>query len=171
MQGKTMLMPAIWGGLAIGILSALPFVGAINICCCAWVITGGLLAAYVLQSNTPEPITAGDGAVVGLLAGIAGAFVYGIVLLPVNIISGPVQRRALLRLVDQLPNLPPELRETITNIGSSPSMAIVGAVTGVLMMLFVGGIFATAGGLLGSVLFKKTAVPQPVAPDQPHDIV
>lgn len=158
MQGRPMLMPALWGGLAIGILSALPFVGALNLCCCLWVVTGGMLAAYVLQSNTPEPITAGDGAVVGLLAGIAGAFVYAIVSLPLNILLGPVQRRAMSSFVEQIPNLPPEVRDAFGNVGST-EMAALGLIMGFVMMLFVGGIFATAGGLLGSVFFKKKAAP------------
>ena len=167
MQGRPLLMPAVWGGLALGILSALPFVSAVNLCCCAWVVTGGVLAAYVLQSNTPTPITAGDGAIVGLLAGIVGAFVYAIVSLPLNILLGPMQRRALSSLVDQMPNVPPELREAVGNAGS-PEMAAVGLVMGFVMMLFVGAVFATTGGLLGAVFFKKkTVVAPPAIPDPP----
>jgi hypothetical protein len=153
-----MLMPALWGGLAIGILSALPFVGALNLCCCLWVVTGGMLAAYVLQSNTPEPISAGDGAVVGLLAGIAGAFVYAVVSLPLNMLLGPVQRRAMSSFVEQIPNLPPEVRDAVGSVGST-EMAALGLIMGFVVMLFVGGIFATTGGLLGSVFFKKKAAP------------
>jgi len=55
------------------VLSALPIVGAANACCCLWVVSGGLLAAYLLQQDRQQPITAGDGAIVGLLAGISGA--------------------------------------------------------------------------------------------------
>ena len=32
----------------MGVLSALPIVSAGNYCCCLWVISGGLVAAYVL---------------------------------------------------------------------------------------------------------------------------
>lgn len=158
MQGRPMLMPALWGGLAIGILSALPFVGAFNLCCCMWVVTGGMLSAYVLQANTPDPITAGDGAVVGLLAGIAGAFVYAIVSLPLNIMLGPMQRRAMSRLAEQIPNLPPEVRDAVGSVGST-EMAALGLLMGFVTMLLVGGIFATVGGLLGSVFFKKKPAP------------
>jgi hypothetical protein len=160
MQGKSMMMPALWGGLAIGILSALPIVGAFNFCCCLWVVTGGMLAAYVLQSNTPEPISSGDGAVAGLLAGIIGAVVYAIVSLPVNLLLGPVQRRAAQRMLESLPNVPPEMRDTLSNMGG-PTMTAIGIGVGFLMMLFVGAVFATLGGLLGSVFFKKKAAPPP----------
>ncbi len=56
MNGNAMLKPALMGGLVMGVLSALPGVSLGNCCCCAWLVTGGLVAAYLLQSNTPEPI-------------------------------------------------------------------------------------------------------------------
>jgi hypothetical protein len=161
-----MLMPALWGALAIGVLSALPFVSAFNLCCCAWVVTGGVLAAYVLQANTPQPITIGDGAIVGLLAGILGAFVYGVVSLPINILLGPVQRRAMNSLLDNMPNVPPELREALGSAGS-PEMAMLGLVMGVVMMLFVGAIFATVGGVLGALFFRKKVTEPPPVPSSP----
>ena len=53
-------------------LSALPVINLAN-CCCAWVLFGGALASYLMQQDHPVPITAGDGAIVGLLAGVVGA--------------------------------------------------------------------------------------------------
>lgn len=154
MQGRPMLMPAVWGGLAIGILSALPIVGALNICCCLWVVTGGVLASYVLQSNTEAPISAGDGAIVGLMSGLVGAFVYVFVSLPVSLLMGPIQQRAMSRLADTLPNLPPEVRDALGSAGSA-EMAAAGAVMGFVAMLFAGAVFATAGGFLGYLFFRK----------------
>ena len=60
----------------MGALSALPLISAGNLCCCLWLVSGGVVAAYVLQQNQETPITPGDGALAGLLAGIVGAFVY-----------------------------------------------------------------------------------------------
>ena len=157
-----MLMPAVWGGLVIGILSALPVVGAFNLCCCMWVITGGLLASYILQSDTPEPITAGDGAIVGLLAGLLGAVVYAVVSLPLNLLLGPAQQRALTRLLESIRDVPPELRDAFSNMGGA-AVTVIGVLMGFVMMVFVGAVFATVGGVLGAVFFKAK-VPQP--PDQ-----
>ena len=64
--------PALIGGLVMGVLSALPIVAAGNLCCCLWIISGGVVAAYLLQQNQSAPVTPGDGALVGLLAGMAG---------------------------------------------------------------------------------------------------
>ena len=166
MQGKSMLTPAVWGGLALGILSALPIVGAVNVCCCLWVITGGMLSAYVLQANTDEPISIGDGALTGLLSGLIGAVVYTVVSLPLSFMLGPVQQRAMQRLLDSVQDVPAEVRETFSNLGSA-GITAVGLIMGFVMMLFVGAVFATLGGVLGAVFFKKKAV---AGPEQPPDL-
>ena len=36
------LQPALVGGLVMGVLSALPLVNLGNLCCCFWVVSGGL---------------------------------------------------------------------------------------------------------------------------------
>ena len=59
-------------GALIGVLSALPIVGWLNTCCCLWVVMGGAMAVWISQSNHPYPVTAADGALVGLLAGVVG---------------------------------------------------------------------------------------------------
>ena len=67
----------------MGVLSALPLIGpAGNACCCLWVLSGGLIAAYVLQQNTAIAITPGDGVLVGLLAGLIGAVVHTAISIP-----------------------------------------------------------------------------------------
>ena len=54
------LQPAILGGVLIGVLSALPIVSAGNLCCCLWVVLGGVVAAYLLQQNQSTPLNVGD---------------------------------------------------------------------------------------------------------------
>src|SRR5262245_29076718 len=67
------MLPALLGALFIGVLSSLPIVSMGNLCCCLWVVSGGVLAAWVMQQNTPRPVTNGEGAVVGVLAGCVGS--------------------------------------------------------------------------------------------------
>ena len=85
----SLTQPALLGGLVVGVLSALPLIYVGNLCCCLWIVSGGVVAAYVLQQNQAAPIAAGDGALVGLLAGVAGAFVYLIVSIPINLLMAP----------------------------------------------------------------------------------
>src|SRR5947209_20352726 len=93
----------------MGVLSALPLISAGNICCCLWVLAGGMVAAYLLQQNQAAPIAPGDGALVGLLAGLVGAFVQIAVSIRVSIVVGPMERAMLQRMLDMAGNLPPAM--------------------------------------------------------------
>ena len=148
----------LFGGLVMGVLSALPIVAAGNLCCCLWVVSGGVVAAFVLQQRQPTPITHGDGALVGLLAGIVGAFVYLIVKIPIDLVAGPIEREMLRRVLEEANNIPPEFRRMM----SSRAGLGVGMAIGFVFMLFVGAIFSTLGGLLGAVFFRKPLPPPAV---------
>jgi hypothetical protein len=147
--------PALIGGLVMGVLSALPIISAGNLCCCLWIISGGVLAAYLLQQNSPTPITQSDGAVTGLLAGVIGAVIYLILSIPITLLVAPMQHRMLQGLMDRANNMPPEFREYM---GSYVGGAI-GLVIGFAFMLVMGAIFSTIGGLLGAVFFRKPLPP------------
>jgi hypothetical protein len=156
------LVPALLGGTFIGVLSALPLINVAN-CCCLWLLAGGVLAAYVMQQNHPAPIRAVDGAVVGLLAGIIGAFVYVVVSLPINLVMTPIVETMRSRMLQEAQDMPAEVREAIDRFGSGSASVAIGFV----MNLFLGMVFSTLGGLLGAALFKKPAPPQvpPPAPE------
>ena len=48
----TRYQPALLGGLFIGVLSALPVVNTANLCCCLWVIVGGVLTSLSVAAGT-----------------------------------------------------------------------------------------------------------------------
>jgi hypothetical protein len=158
-----MLKPALMGGLVMGVLSALPGVSLGNCCCCAWLVTGGVIAAYVLQSNTPGPVTMGDGALVGLLAGLFGAVVNTIISVPMNILTGPFQQQLIQRFTDAQPDLPDNVRQMVDNMGVG-ALSVVGTVMTFFMMLVLGAVFSSLGGLLGAFFFKKKVAPEPPPP-------
>jgi hypothetical protein len=139
----------------MGVLSGLPLVSAGNICCCLWVIAGGLIAAYVLQQNESAPISAGDGATVGLLAGLVGAFVYLIVSIPVSFLIAPMERVVVQRLFERLGDMPPEFREFTTR-GINQGIRLI---AGFMFYLFVGAAFSTVGGVIGQAIFQKKLPP------------
>jgi hypothetical protein len=145
----------------LGVLSALPLISAGNICCCLWVVLGGATASYVLQQNQEAPITPGDGAAVGALAGVAGAFIYLALSIPITILLSPIERALMDRLSEMAGAMPPEVRGYATSLGTALRLMI-----GFLFMLFVGTIFSTAGGVLGAAIFRKTP-PQTRIIDQP----
>ena len=147
--------PALIGGLVMGVLSALPIISAGNLCCCLWIISGGVLAAYLLQQNSATPITQSDGAITGLLAGVIGAGVYLIVSIPVTLLVAPLQHRMVQGFMDRANNMPPEFREYM----SSYVGGVIGLMLGFVFMLIMGAIFSTIGGLLGAVFFRKPLPP------------
>jgi hypothetical protein len=158
--------PALIGGLVMGVLSALPLINTGNLCCCLWVVSGGAVAAYMLQQNQTQPITPGDGALVGLFAGLIGAGVYFVVSIPISMLLEPMQRAMVQRTLEMSGNMPPAVRQMLEQY-AEPRTAIgfMGRaffrLVGFVFMLFIGAIFSTLGGLLGAAIFKKSAPPQP----------
>src|SRR5438046_3992515 len=139
---KTSLtQPTLIGGLVVGVLTALPIIYLGNVCCCLWIVSGGVVASYVLQQNQAEPIRPGDGALVGLLAGVSGAFIYLILSIPINLVVGPLEQRLVQRLVETMGNLPPEIRE-YANRPTSSLMRVGAAIVSFIFMLCLGAIFS-----------------------------
>jgi len=155
--------PALIGGVLMGVLSALPIVFIGN-CCCMWIVGGGVVAAYVLQQNTSEPISPSDGALVGLLAGLAGACIHLLISIPIDIFVSPYERLIVQRLMSTAGSMPPDMRDTIERAmgrrGQAGIAFIIAQRSFVFMgMLCVGSVFSTLGGLLGAMLFRKSTPP------------
>jgi ABC-type phosphate transport system permease subunit len=154
------------GGVAIGVLSALPIINIGN-CCCAWILFGGALAAYLMQQNHPAPINVGDGAIVGLIAGLIGAFVWLILSVPIGIAMAPMQQRMTQRVLENASDLAPELRTFLESVSGSPTIGF-GLLIGFFLMLVVSTLFGMLGGLFGALMFRKAdapIVPPPIPPD------
>ncbi len=162
------LQPALTGGIVAGVLSALPVVSAGNACCCLWIVAGGLTAAYLLQQNREIPITAADGAIVGLLAGVIGAFVQLVLSIPISLIVGPMEREMLERFS--------EVWGTIGGSGDvfggydqGPAGGVLGVIIFSIIAFFftlvVGSMVSTIAGLVGAALFAKKSVPRPATDD------
>ncbi len=156
------MQPALIGGVVMGVLSALPLISAGNICCCLWVVSGGAIAAYLLQQNTAPPITPGDGALVGLFAGLVGAVVQTAVSIPIDLVVGPMQRELAGRILDMAGTMPPEMRDMVERIRSGNQVLpfmIIGRMVALMFGLIIGAIFSTIGGVLGALIFKKNTPP------------
>lgn len=149
--------PALLGGVTIGVLSALPVINLAN-CCCAWILFGGALSAYLMQQNHPEPIQVGDGAIVGLLAGLVGAFVWLIVSVPISTALAPFQSDMAGRIIRDAGDMAPEMRAIFENMAGAPAIG-VGLILGFFVMLCVSTVFGMLGGLFGALMFKKNQPP------------
>src|SRR5262245_48405011 len=145
--------PALLGGVAMGVLSALPLINLAN-CCCAWIIFGGALAAYLMQQNHPHPVTIGAGAIVGLLAGVIGSFVWAIVSIPLSTAMSGFQQQMLDQALQNAQDMPPELKQFLESMGTGGALGVM-SVIGLIFMLCIGSAFGMLGGILGALMFRK----------------
>ena len=158
------LKPAVIGGVALGLLSAIPFVNFVNICCCAWAILGGLLASYLYVKNSTTPANAGDGAIIGAMAGGIGAAIYLVIGIPLAIVSGAAMREMLINLMANVdPRQADIIRTQMEAGGQSIASAIFQGFIGALLLV----VFAIIGGLIGIALFEKRKGGGPVPPPPP----
>ncbi|HET8782568.1 MAG TPA: DUF5518 domain-containing protein [Pyrinomonadaceae bacterium] len=157
--------PAVIGGVVLGLLSAIPFVNFVNLCCCLWAILGGLLASYLYVKNSPIPANAGDGAIVGAIAGAVGAAIYLVLGIPLAIVSGSAMRAMLVNLMTNVDPSQAELfRRQMEAQGDNVAGIIVQSLVGALLLI----VFSVIGGLIGIPIFEKrkggTMPPPPPVP-------
>lgn len=154
--------PAVIGGVVIGILSVIPLVGAVNICCCLWAILGGMLASNLYIKNSPVPAKSGDGAALGAIAGAVGAVISVVLGIPIDLATGPMIKGLMVDLLRKVDPAQAEvLRTQIEASGSSIASVVITSLV-LAALLFV---FAIVGGLIGVALFEKRK--GPAAPPPP----
>jgi hypothetical protein len=90
--------------------------------------------------------------------------VYLLLSIPIAIVLAPFERAMMERIVENAAGMPPEFREYVgTYLGSAIQVAV-----GFGFMLVVGSMFATIGGVIGAMLFKKSLPPP--ATDMPTQV-
>ncbi len=164
MNQDSFLKSALIGGVALGVLSALPVLGAVNCLCCAWVIGGGMLAAHLYVKDSPMPVTLGTGVLLGLLAGVIGAVVDTLFTIPLHMAlrGSAVMTEQLREWADELPNLPGEYRDMLRSVASGgPAIGSFLFIVTAFFKLVVYGIVAMIGGALGVAVFEKRKIGAP----------
>ena len=107
------------------------------------------------------PITAADGAIVGLLAGLIGATCQFVLSIPIGLLVGPVERQLLERLREMSGSGVAEF-----NLNRGPGLigTVLLRLIAFVFTLIVGAIVSTLAGVVGAVLFAK---PAPVSTPNP----
>ena len=154
------IQPALFGGLVIGLLWSVPFLNLINLCCCLGVMAGGALAAFMLIKRSPVlPVSSGDGAVVGLLAGLVGAGVYLILGIPIGLVFNPQTGASMLKSIFAMMNNPEINRAMDEAIRSAENQGLgerlLGALVGWCITSVISVGFSALGGLIGVSIFEK----------------
>lgn len=147
------LRPALIGGVVLGLLSALPLVNAANLCCCVWALVGGALASYLYIKRSAAPVSAGEGALLGLIAGGIGTLIYIVLGVPLSLL---VNKAATAVVINILQGTNPEqaefVRQYMEQTQNQPLLQtiLLAILVGVLLT-----IFSTIGGLIAVPLFKR----------------
>ncbi len=155
--------PAILGGLFIGVISGLPVVNLVNMCCCLGVIAGGVLVTYLLQQNSPVPVATSEAAIQGLIAGVIGGVIMSLITAAMTSITGPVMIEQLRDELSSNNDIPPELRDNLLRFLTGRNMAVMTLLITVPMY----AVFAMAGSLLGLAFFRKKTPPAAPPPTMP----
>ncbi len=151
--------PEVLGGVTLGVLSALPVVGAFN-CCCAWILLGGAVAAQQQQEQQPLPISNSEGADVGFRAGVLGALIWVVLSWPIGLLLRPVIQRYVERALESR-DLPPEVQNLLASMGTGSETPWAMVFVGNLLLLMVCALVAALGGLFGAMYFRKPEPPPP----------
>ena len=138
-------------------MSALPGVNIGNCCCCLWVLSGGMLSTYLLQSRQDAPVETSEVMVQGLIAGAVGGVLSGIISVALQPLIGPWQQQIAAQMMERLQTaLPPENRtqfeEAMRQQGSASTRV---EILRSLMFVPISAAFATAGAALGLAFFRK----------------
>jgi hypothetical protein len=174
MNDQGMLKPALIGGVLLGILSSIPIISAFNCFCCAWVIGGGVLAAYLYVKASPLPVTLGRGAILGLVTGVIGTIANGLLSIPLYFLmnrSGAGYIDQMRQIFNQIPDIPPESRRALDSILAQEHAGLLFLISGLFFTLIIYCLFAMLGGTIGIAIFEKrkpgTSSPADQPPYQP----
>lgn len=158
MQSKhDKLLPAVWGGVTIGILSGVPILNFINCACCSGILIGGALSVYLYrrQIGSGPRIEMGEGASLGLLSGLFGAVLATLLSLLIQPFSQDI--------IYQIQNYThdPDINDILDNI--NPEMMARGfTLLAFLASLFINSLFGLLGGIIGTGIWGKPKNVQPV---------
>lgn len=161
-QRPEYLVPALIGGAVAGVLTGIPFV---NCLCCLWVVGGAVLAANLLAKNTPGPLTSGDGAIVGALAGIVAAVVDALMKIPFRAVNLGLARQILDRMSGVVEDWPSGWEKWLQ--GSTEGVTAAWFIMGLFIGAVIYAVFGLLGGIIGVSLFRRKTAPPAAAPPPP----
>ena len=157
-----MVQPALIGGIAAGILTAVPFV---NCFCCLWIIGGAVLSAYLFNKRSAVALTPGDGAVLGILTGIVAAVTDSIVSLPFESLNQEFVQRFMDQFSQFVEEMPAGWERWLDQRAGPMSPAWF--LLGLLSSAVIYAAFGALGGLIGaSIVGGKKSPPLQGPPDE-----
>jgi hypothetical protein len=156
-QKPDKFLPAMYGGIIMGVLSATPFLSFVNCLCCAGILFGGFMSVYFYKkalTDEMEALTSADGMGLGAFAGVFGAVVSTILSGLFYLMFGNLVNEAIvgwLQSSGALQQMPPEARAQIEQGMIEQGFSIIGVVISFILL----PLFGLLGGLIGYAVFRK----------------
>jgi hypothetical protein len=163
-QKPSLITPALIGGAIAGVLSGIPVFQCL---CCLWIIGGAVLASYLLAKDSPGPLTAGDGALVGAFTGVFAAAASALISIPFTRIQLAFLRKFFERFQEYIPaGSRPESFDRLFNI-EVRGFSLPAFLFHLVILSLIFAVLGALGGVIGMSIFgKKTssAPPPPISP-------
>jgi hypothetical protein len=161
------LMASLYGGIIMGVISAVPGLNLINCLCCAGVMLGGAAAVFFYKKElTPDmkPLESADGMKLGALAGVFGGIIGTILTIIVLKTVGNVSGEMMLGLMEGFRDkMPPESWDQMSEGMLSDEIPALNLAIGFVFDI----LFGLIGGLIGYQLFKPKQPMMNVQPPPP----
>lgn len=146
MNNRALAISSLLGGLAIAVLSNIPFVNLANCFFCMWVWLGGAFAVWYYD-RSEGTITQGQGAIVGVLSGLIAAAIstaigllFGLAGAGLAALAGP-----------QMQTAEEFMGSTVASLLFTGGASLIGFLFSAVFY----SIFGALGGLLGAMLLER----------------
>ncbi|MER3523413.1 MAG: hypothetical protein C4326_04930 [Ignavibacteria bacterium] len=154
-EKPSMLLPALYGGIIMGVISAVPGLNLVNCLCCAGVMFGGFMAVFFYKKElTPEmpPLSSADGMQLGALAGVFGGIIGGLLSIIILQLAGNVGGEMILQFMEGLKDtMPPDAWDQMERSIREGEVSIFNLIIGIIIDV----VFGLIGGLIGYSVFRS----------------
>ncbi len=167
-EKPSMLMPALYGGIIMAVIGAVPGLNLINCLCCAGVMLGGFMAVFFYKKDLmPDmpTLTSSDGMQLGALAGVFGGIVGSLLSIVIMQLVGNVGGEMILGFMENFKeNFPPEAWDQMEQGIREGDVSAFNLIIGFIIDV----IFGLVGGLIGYTILKpKKEMMNVQPPSQP----
>jgi hypothetical protein len=162
------VLPALYGGIIMGVISAVPGLSLLNCFCCAGIMLGGFLAVFFYKKDLTAGmplLTSADGVKLGALAGVFGAILSVVLSKLVTAMLGGVDEKMVKDLIESMGlanQFPPGTMEQIEE-GLGAGMGFFQ----IVVTFVIDPLFGLIGGLIGYSVFREKQVAPPAPPPVP----
>jgi hypothetical protein len=152
------LLSALYGGIIMAFISAVPILNFLNCLCCAGVMLGGFFAVFFYKKDLlpdMEPLSSSDCLQLGALAGVFGAVIGGLLTAAVFAMFGNETARMIMEFLEPYrEEMPPGALDELEQVLSGGGLSILSLIVGMIIDV----IFGLLGGLIGYSILKPKQV-------------